>query len=299
MSMYLKNRVVQLLSKESDETPLEEGKEMTFFWKSILPRISNSNSALCRGILGENILSAGSGPVSEDDFDEMLLECNIQPHSISGDGGDIDMNVLVIGREDWQKADLDRVVKSRAGKTLRVYSQEMVIASLAVGDDVYQVLSESELKELGAGHPALEFLEQRRFDWPTTTVEDFSHSTTVSFAAMNSPETGLLSHMGYRVGQSGLVQESRREILDEVMVSHLVPASAHDRLYAEQWGKPSSPRRLKKLADCLASFAKSHKRMRSRDYSEAIADWESDLDYLRTVYSHLRSDFDWPTTVVW
>jgi hypothetical protein len=272
---------------------------MDLYWNSILAQISNSNPALCRGILGENVLSAGSGPFREDDFDAMMLDCNIQPHAVPDSCDEIDMNVLVIGRDDWQKEDLDRVVNGRAGKTLRVYSQEMVIASLAVGDDIYQVLAQGELKAFGMGHPALEFLEQRQFDWPTTAVEDRSHSTTINFADMSTPETGLLSHMGYRVGRSGLIQESRRRILDEVMAMHLLPASDNDRQYAEQWGTPSSPRRLKKLADCLASFAKSSKRKKTKDYSEAIADWESDLDYLRTRYSHLRSDFDWPTTVVW
>ena len=55
---------------------------MDLYWNSILAQISNSNPALCRGILGENVLSAGSGPFREDDFDAMMLDCNIQPHAV-------------------------------------------------------------------------------------------------------------------------------------------------------------------------------------------------------------------------
>jgi hypothetical protein len=46
-----------------------------------------------------------------------------------------DLNILVIGREDWDKEHLNGVIEARRGKELRVYSQEMFPAYIAGGND--------------------------------------------------------------------------------------------------------------------------------------------------------------------
>lgn len=242
-------------------------------------------------------MTAGSGPWHESEFDDYLQACKIEPYPLSGDAEEDTPGVIVIGWAEWQQEDLESAIQARAGQTLRVYSQEMVVASLAIGEDVFEAFNETELYEFGATHPALQYLRSRSFDWPSTNVAEAS--ATISFVDMTSPETGLLAEQGYHVGKTGVVAEDRRAILRYLMSLQINPKSARDEQYAKQWGRPGSPERLKKLADCLASLAKLRKRNRTRDYSEAISDWESDLDYLKNVYSHLRTNFDWPSTVVW
>lgn len=273
--------------------------DVAICWQTLLKHLPRSGGALCRGILGDRVMSTGSGPCDEDTFDNFLNICKVELYPVSEDISDGAPNVLVIGHHGWDEEELDSALQARVGSTLRVYSQEMVVASLALGEDVFEFLDEDELASFGREHPALQYLEQRGFAWPTTDIQiSGSHRTTVDFTAMDSPETGLLKHMGYQVGLSGLDEKQRRRILDSVMSMDLRPASARDRYYLAQWGRPSSAKRLSKMANCLASFASSKKRVKSKDYSAAIADWESDLAYLRKAYSGLRTQFSWPSTKV-
>jgi hypothetical protein len=49
-------------------------------------------------------------------------------------------------------------------------------------------------------------------------------------------------------------------------------------------GKPKTGARLKKLADCLASFTRNEKRNYTEDYSVSIFEREADLRYLKREY---------------
>lgn len=269
-------------------------------WQTLLRKLSRSSGALCRGILGENVMTAGSGPCEENVFDQFLGKCKIEVHPVSEEISDGAPDVLVIGHRGWNKDELNEVIRTRSGRTLRVYSHEMVVASLAMGEDVFELLDEDELAAFGEGHPALEYLlEEYGFDWPKTEVHAHRRNRMkVDFSSMASPDTGLLSYVGYHVGKSGLDEKSRRRILDEVMSAELCPASERDTHYIDQWGKPSSADRLRKMANCLATFASNRKKTPEKNYSVAIAEWESDLEYLKSTYFKRGPRFDWPTTTV-
>lgn len=268
-------------------------KYSTFGWSSFLEHLPRA-AATCRGVLGLEVMTRGSGPIDEDVFDGFLERCGISA-SVSGS------DTLVIGHRDWDPDDLANLLDDFAGGTLRVYSQEMVIASMAMGADVFDVMTPDELAEFGTGHRGLEFLsEDMRFAWPTTDVASSSDSVTVNFTGFNSPETGFLAYMGYHVGKtSKLTVAQRRAILDRVLGVDIHPASAADRAHADAWSTPMSAARLKKAANCIASFARLRKRNTLRDNTVAIADWEQDLDYLRSrYYDVLSSRFRWPDTRV-
>lgn len=260
---------------------------------SHLPR----NATLCRGVLGSGVMTTGSGPCDEDLFDEFLRACGIWVTDLGESGP----NVLVIGHEDWDEDELDAAIEARSGGQLKVYSQEMVIASIALGADVYLACETDELEQFGVGHPALEYLsEDYEFDWPSTDVIARPPGLVVNFGSFDSPETGLLRHMGYAVGKTnGLPEGERRRILEDVMGRRLLPASKADEFYLDQWGEPASPERLRKTANCIASFVRLKKLDVHRDNSAAISDWESDLRWLKgKYYEHLGSRFRWPDTAV-
>jgi len=63
----------------------------------------------------------------------------------------------------------------------------------------------------------------------------------------------------------------------------------------DEWGDPGSPARLKKMADSIASFARSKKRHDEVRFAQAIRDWESDLGHLHRTYYVGRFGFGWPT----
>lgn len=268
--------------------------ETVIGWEALLSHLPRS-AALCRGVLGTRVMTTGSGPVEEGEFDEFLAECGIGVDHVY----EVVANVLVLGHEGWSKDGLAAAIRARAGGKLRVYSQEMVIASLALGADIFDVLSAEELATFGEGHPALEYISRGiGFGWPTTDVVMSSNRLVVDFGDGEWPETGVLKNMGYTVGKQGLIPSARQDILRLVLGVELVAGSDGADWYIEQWGKPMSAKRLHKMANCIAAFTQSKKRVRNYDYSEAIADWESDLSWLKITYYKPTLGFRWPDTNV-
>ena len=133
-----------------------------FPWEPLLDHLP-SNGVVCRGILGSVVASQGNGPYDEHGFDEFLVACGIEAIYVN----ESDAPLIVLGREGWDPDDLDAAVEARQGSTLKVYSQEMVVAALAIGQDLFDICDEDELLAFGAGHPALEYLLEQGFDWPT------------------------------------------------------------------------------------------------------------------------------------
>jgi hypothetical protein len=164
-------------------------------------------------------MTTGSGPADEKSFDEFLEKSNIQVYQLTDyEFTEYETDVLVIGHDNWDKQKLDAAIQARSGGHFRVYSQEMVFASLAMGADVFDLLSTDELIEFGIGHPALEYLmDDMGFDWPTTEVVLRSNSLFVDFSDGEWPEDGVLRKMGYKTGQSGLIESVRRVILSNTL----------------------------------------------------------------------------------
>lgn len=136
-----------------------------FPWEPVLDHLS-SNAVVCRGILGSVVASQGREPYDENSFDQFLGACGIEAIYVNKS----DAPVIVLGRERWDPDDLDAAVEARQGSTLKVYSQEMVVAALAIGQDLFEACDEDELLAFGKGHPALEYLMQEGFDWPSAKV---------------------------------------------------------------------------------------------------------------------------------
>jgi hypothetical protein len=264
-------------------------------WGSTIVDNLELRAVFCRGLLGLEVMTTGSGPFDESRFDAALTRCGIIVCCLD----DEESKALVVGRHGWDAAELEMAIDARAGSELRVYSQEMVLASLALGVDVFDVFDEEALATLGDGHPALRYLADGcDFDWPTTEVVPRRDQLSVDFSNGEWPETGVLRQLGYVVGRKGLSEAKRRQVLDRVYRIVLQPTSTAAAGYIAQWGEPRTWRRLEKMANCLASFAQTKKRDTRRDYGEAIADWEADLDYLRGKYYTSRCTFTWPDTSI-
>ncbi len=174
---------------------------------------------------------------------------------------------------------------------VRVYSQEMLVASMAIGSDIFD--HDGQHVEFVDNHPALErfhYGPDEDHDGEVTypDLTDFGpdvrqRKLLVNFDTGEWQPSGVLSEMGYRVGKNGLSDTVRRTILAEVLAVDLVPQSPAASAYVAEWGSPYSRQRLQKMVNSIAAFARNARR-RDADYSEAIADWESDLEYLRLTY---------------
>jgi len=228
-----------------------------------------------------NVSNMGAEPFTEESFDDFLYERGI---NVYDNGPETD--VLVVGREEWREDDLNVLLEQRAGKTLKVYSQEMMMTYLASGRDPFD--DEEVLVRFGEGHPALSYLSGVGFDWPKTYVNRGGGIFTVKL-----PAVGLLKYMGYKVGRSGMDEAERREILHHVLHAAVLPPVTSPS-YMREWGGPRSGERLLKMANSIAAFCRNEKR-KSRPSEDAVSDWENDLEWLRKTYYKGRFRFQWPS----
>jgi len=118
------------------------------------------------------------------------------------------------------------------------------------------------------GHP---------FRWPTTKASPGSQQLPDGVFEI---DVGLLRTLGYRVGIEGLGETRRRDLLEDIYSQPLAILRGHPQ--EAQWGKPSSSRRLHKLANVIAAFVRNNKR-RQRPPTTAIAEWEADLRFLKAL----------------
>ena len=140
-------------------------------------------------------------------------------------------------------------------------------------------------------------LQSQSFRWPSTAAP----SGSGRLGDTDWPNTSLLKFMGYAVGQNGAGEDSRRAILDYVY-ERPVP-QVISREYMTKWGAPRTGPRLKQMAENIAASTRNAKRNPIADFSLAIAEWESDLEYLRIeyyvdCYDFGRSYFPWPGTSI-
>ena len=126
--------------------------------------------------------------------------------------------------------------------------------------------------------------------WPTTTAA----SGDGFIDADEWPRAGMLSFLGYHVGENGIEADDRRRILDHAYAGRL--PNVNDAQYMQGWGAPASSTRLRKMAESIAAFCRNQRR---KDPSAlSVTEWESDLDYLHTRHYVGRYDFVWPDTTL-
>jgi hypothetical protein len=200
-------------------------------------------------------------------------------------------------RVHYSDAAVSRVSVSEECCPVRVYTQELLLAWLFTGDD--PLAKPSRMLDAHAEeHPALKYLlSLGGFRWPSTDAGEQTGEVEIHDLLEDLPQVGLLKHMGYSVGMNGLGSQSRHEILEEVFLSEALPVVTSSD-YMREWGERQSAKRLRKMANSIATFCRNAKHRSWSDMDEAIADWEEDLDWLKKRFydGHLSLQFRWPTT---
>jgi hypothetical protein len=249
-----------------------------------------------KGYFGESVAVMGSGPFEEQAFREMLtrIGAGIVPLADSP-------QVVVVGHDDWDDLLLEEAIAAQAGKTIRIYSQEMALSCFIASRELFAVMDEEELLEYARDHSALEYvIDGRAFSWPTTEVHSSYGSRFVAGDDADREDLGLLGALGYRVGyHRGKPMPERRRILDKAFSCEAASAPGLSTAAALSWGRPHTSRRLKRMACTIAWLARSRRIRVDADYSVAVAQWESDLDYLKAKYYRQGHDFDWPSARVY
>ena len=103
---------------------------------------------------------------------------------------------------------------------------------------------------------------EQYFAWPTTDVTQGAGGIDPSVYRVGQ---GTLGFLGYRVGAAGISTLNRRALLDYVYENSLPTVDSIE--YMEQWGKPRSATRLKKVANVLAALVRGAKRNNPDTYA--------------------------------
>jgi hypothetical protein len=200
--------------------------------------------------------------------------------------------LLVLGREGFDKDPIRNLLRNRRGKVLRICSQEMLLAWAMTGVDPNR--DPDTAQTFISGHPGLSFVASMlKNRWPGT---DALPSSAGAFQ-FDGPDKSPLKRLGYTTGKTnGLPRSKRRSLLRtafELKRSEL--PGRYPEWYLQEWGAAKSQSRLKKLADKLSSNCRTFRRREDKDFEEAITHWENDLAWLKeTFYNPFTYDFDWP-----
>jgi hypothetical protein len=97
----------------------------------------------------------------------------------------------------------------------------------------------------------------------------------------STPENGVLSVVGYKVGNDGGSETQRRLKLDFIMTGVLPPVASP--AYIAEWGEPKTRDRYRKLHRVIRVLASSNKSFPNREL--AVQQWEDDLVYLEQTWA--------------
>jgi len=158
--------------------------------------------------------------------------------------------IFYIAQENWNNLDL-----------LKNLQAELNYRSSSAGVRVRNEVNK-RIAELKAQ-------EQFSFKWPSTYAPGGNGQLS---GDQFWYKDGLLSYVGYRVGKThGLEEVKRQQILDYILFNELPRVVSLE--YMQEWGTPRSAKRLKKMAESIASFARNAKRRNYDGLSYAIDDW--------------------------
>jgi hypothetical protein len=231
----------------------------------------------------KEIVSLGSGPFPEDDFDDYLKSLGITPYV---DG----YSWIIVGRDGWTEEQLNELIDNAELDEVRVFSQELFMAGILTTHDPFSLPLEI-LMRFSEGHPALEYLIEAGFEWPVIINEEDYGEPVYLRGSYERVEESPLYRMGYQVGVTNGLSKPRRKSLLKSAYEGAIP-DVEDDDYMEEWGRPRQSKRLWRIAHHIAWLIRSRKSISSMRY--AVTDWKDDLAWLREEFYTKRMRFNWP-----
>jgi hypothetical protein len=237
-------------------------------------------------VVPRQVLLIGDGPWPIDNFTELLQKLGFE---VWQNGCDADIEVVIVGRENWSESAIDAQIEERDGESLRVYPQELFVMLLAMQTDPLKVADPEALLRFVDGHPVFEYLFIQEFPWPENIYE-VGPPGTIQNGFDGADASSPLYKMGYSVAQQAALSPSQRQyVLEKTFSEEYLPWCISDE-YMADWGTKNSRKRLRRIAWHLFLMTKIFKR-----HVEAVARWESDLHWLKRTHYKPIQRFRWPS----
>jgi hypothetical protein len=231
----------------------------------------------------KEIVSLGSGPFPENDFDDYLKSLGITPYVYG-------CPWIIVGRDGWTEEQLNELIDNAELDEVRVFSQELFMAGILTTHDPFSLPLEI-LMRFSEGHPALEYLIEAGFEWPVIINEEDFGDPVYLRGSYERVEESPLYRMGYQVGVTNGLSKPRRKSLLKSAYQGAIP-DVEDDDYMEEWGRPRQSKRLWRIAHHIAWLIRSRKSIPSMRH--AVRDWQDDLDWLWEEFYTNRMRFNWP-----
>ena len=177
------------------------------------------DSVLAGGALPIDVAIHGDGPWPSAEFVELLSDLGFKvweagPHD--------DVELLIVGRENWHEKILEQQIGAREVKPLKIFTQELLVAALTCGrdpfDEIDTATGKNMLELFGKGHPVIEYLCGLEFPWPNFNPSDDG----VSSGEWDSVEKTPLLKLGYHAGRThSLLPSTRHNFLAEAFSGEL------------------------------------------------------------------------------
>lgn len=98
----------------------------------------------------------------------------------------------------------------------------------------------------------------------------------------DAPPEGVLRAIGYRVGNNGISEARRHQLLDFAITGTLPPVGSPAHM--AEWGTPRSRTRYAKLHRVIRVLASSAHTLGTME--RAAEEWEADLEYIERTWKH-------------
>ena len=237
---------------------------------------------------GKAFVCLGEGPFSPDVVAAMLVGRGaLQVEHVAP------VEIIVVGRSGFMLDDVEEILRASRGRSIRIYSQEMVVLAIGKHCSPFDDASEGLLYHMADGHPGLQAIIDEEFGWPNRVV---GSTGSVSEFLTAFAEKSPLKVQGYTTGKTfGLDPFRRQKILARVFRKDLEKIRGdHDYNAAlASWGPPGRAKRLRRMAHLLAHLARQAEG-KFADYSFAISDWREDLEFLKENFYTDLMRFKWP-----
>lgn len=240
----------------------------------------------------------GDGPFESADLESSARSLGLR---VGKCGARQPAGILIVGRQDWQRDDIERHLEALQDAELFIFPQELWVAALLIRHNPFRDLEDdatrSALEAFGEGHPVIEWLRGMQFPWPEWSADEDPPPSDLEQRVKASP----LVKLEYRTGKDrGLPAITRRQILNDAFISSQLPLAdfvegvrpAKQREYMDSWGGPRSRTRLRRIAWHLAMLVSIHAKLRNHEV--AVADWEADLAWLKKQHYSRFMRFQWP-----